>query len=278
MKCKFVNNGAILYFCRLLTMKKMKERALILITNDDGGEAEGIKALTEAMCKLGDVVVMAPDGPRSGMSTAITAGIPISYTLIEETKGLTVYRCTGTPADCVKLTVNEVLERKPDLVVSGVNHGGNHAISVHYSGTIGAVVEGCAFDIPSIGVSLYQYRKGADFSESVRLGSLLAKEVLEKGLPHGTYLNMNVPNVSQVKGMSVCRQADGKWIKEYRRETGENGTMQYWLTGEFMNYEPIFPDNDTRMLHEGYASVVPCRLDVTDYTFTEELKTWSLGR
>ena len=144
----------------------MKKQALILVTNDDGIEAQGIRALTDGLRMLGDVVVMAPDGPRSGMSTAITTSTPISYTCIERAEGLTVYRCTGTPTDCVKLYLNRVADRKPDLVVSGINHGGNQAISVHYSGTMGAVVEGCALDIPSMGVSLYQYRPEADFSES----------------------------------------------------------------------------------------------------------------
>lgn len=254
----------------------MKKRPLILVTNDDGGEAEGIKALTAGLRDLGDVTVMAPDGPRSGMSAAISSAVPISYSLIEASEGVTVYHCTGTPADCVKLAVNEVLDRKPDLLVSGINHGGNHAISVHYSGTLGAAVEGCTFDIPSIGISLYKYKKDADFSESVRLGRLLAIEVMEKGLPRGTYLNLNIPNIPQVKGISVCRQANGKWTKEYRRETGEDNKVRFWLTGEFQNSEPIFPDNDTLMLKEGYASLVPCMLDVTDYTFMETLKGWDL--
>lgn len=254
----------------------MKKQALILVTNDDGIEAQGIRALADGLHELGDVVVMAPDGPRSGMSTAITTNVSISYTCIERAEGLTVYRCTGTPTDCVKLYLNEVADRKPDLVVSGINHGGNQAISVHYSGTMGAVVEGCALDIPSMGVSLYQYKPEADFSESVRLAQQLAKEVLRRGLPHGIYLNLNVPNRAKVKGMAICRQADGRWIKEYRQTYDENGEPQFWLTGEFLNYEPIFPDNDTRMLDAGYASLVPCKLDVTDYAFMETLKDWQI--
>ena len=135
----------------------MNDRPLILITNDDGVEAKGIKELTECLRDLGDLVVFAPDGPRSGMSSAITAENPIRYSLVKKETGLTVYKCTGTPVDCVKLSINEVLDRKPDLLVSGINHGGNMAIAVLYSGTLGAAAEGCVFGVPSIGVSLLDH-------------------------------------------------------------------------------------------------------------------------
>lgn len=187
----------------------MNDRPLILITNDDGVEAKGIKELTECLRDLGDIVVFAPDGPRSGMASAITSLVPIKYTLVRKEKGLTVYSCTGTPVDCVKLAINEVLERKPDLLASGINHGGNHAICIQYSGTMGAAAEGCVFGIPSMGVSLLDHRADADFAESCRLGRMLARRIIKEGLPHGTYLNLNVPNVPNVKGMKVCRQADG---------------------------------------------------------------------
>lgn len=144
----------------------MNDRPLILITNDDGVEAKGIKELTECLRDLGDIVVFAPDGPRSGMASAITSLVPIKYTLVRKEKGLTVYSCTGTPVDCVKLAINEVLERKPDLLASGINHGGNHAICIQYSGTMGAAAEGCVFGIPSMGVSLLDHRADADFAES----------------------------------------------------------------------------------------------------------------
>ena len=186
----------------------MNDRPLILITNDDGVEAKGIKELTECLRDLGDIVVFAPDGPRSGMASAIISLVPIKYTLVRKEKGLTVYSCTGTPVDCVKLAINEVLERKPDLLASGINHGGNHAICIQYSGTMGAAAEGCVFGIPSMGVSLLDHRADADFAESCRLGRMLARRIIKEGLPHGTYLNLNVPNVPNVKGMKVCRQAD----------------------------------------------------------------------
>ena len=158
-----------------------KERPLILITNDDGYLAKGINELVNSLRDLGDLVVFAPDGPRSGMSSAITSLIPIKYALVREEPGLTVYRCTGTPVDCVKLA---------DLLVSGINHGGNMAICVNYSGTMGAAIEGCIFDVPSLGVSLLDHRADADFTESCRLGRQVAQKVLEEGLPHGTYCRM----------------------------------------------------------------------------------------
>ena len=243
----------------------MNDRPLILITNDDGVEAKGIKELTECLRDLGDLVVFAPDGPRSGMSSAITAENPIRYSLVKKENGLTVYKCTGTPVDCVKLSINEVLDRKPDLLVSGINHGGNMAIAVLYSGTLGAAAEGCVFGVPSIGVSLLDHEPDADFSECCRLARMMARRILKEGLPAGTYLNLNVPKVETVKGIKVCRQAAGKWVKEYTRSENGAGKPVFWLTGSFENAKPIHPDNDTLALDSGYASLVPCKLDVTDY-------------
>lgn len=174
------------------------ERPLILITNDDGVHAKGINELIKCLRDLGDLVVFAPDGHRSGMSSAITSEIPIKYKMTKQEEGLTVYRCTGTPVDCVKLALNEVLDRKPDLLVSGINHGGNMAICINYSGTMGAAAEGCIFDVPSMGVSLLDYSPQADFTESCRLAHILAERVLKNGLPHGTYLNLNVPDRKSV--------------------------------------------------------------------------------
>jgi 5'-nucleotidase len=191
---------------------------------------------------------------------------------VKQEDGLRIYSCTGTPADCVKLAVSSILPVKPDLLVSGINHGGNSALSVHYSGTLGAAVEGCVFDIPSFGVSLDGYTPGADFSESCRLGYMLAKQTLKYGLPHGVYLNLNVPNIPHTKGVSVGRQTDGKWIREYKSEKDENGKALYWLTGDYEPSGPDYPDNDITLLDNGYASLVPCKLDVTDYAFMDELK------
>ena len=252
-----------------------KKKPLILLTNDDGVDADGIFNLTGALHSLGTLVVFAPESPQSGMSSAITIKEPIGYKRIIKDEGLTVYSCTGTPVDCVKLALNEVLPVKPDLIVSGINHGGNQALSLHYSGTIGAAFEGCVFDIPSFGASLCDYHPGSDFSASCRLVRLLAEQVLERGLPRGVYLNLNIPNIPDVKGISVARQTAGKWVREYIREE-RDGEKLFRLTGYYEVSGQAYPDNDITLLNEGYATLVPCKVDVTDYTFMNELKKWKL--
>lgn len=254
----------------------MMKRPLILVSNDDGVQAKGIQVITEALRKLGDVVVFAPDGARSGMSGALTSTLPLKYQLLQEEPGLQVYQCTGTPVDCVKLAMNEVLEQKPDLLVSGINHGGNQAVAVHYSGTLGAAMEGCVFDIPSLGLSLLDGDPDADFDESVRLAMITAENILQKGLPKGIYLNLNVPKGKNIKGIRISRQAPGRWSSEFFRSTDARKNPVFWLQGYFQDYEPENPTNDTSALNDGYASLVPCRVDVTDYAFMEELKDWGL--
>jgi 5'-nucleotidase len=274
----FVGNSNNLYLYNEIERYKsmMNDRPLILITNDDGIQAKGIKELIFCLRAVGDIVVFAPDGPRSGMSSAITSVAPIHYTLVKKEEGLTQYCCSGTPVDCVKLAVNEVLDRKPDLLVSGINHGTNMAICVHYSGTMGAAIEGCIFNIPSIGVSLTDTHPDADFTESCRLARKLARTVLKEGLPKGTYLNLNVPNIPRVKGMKVCKQADGRWVKEFLRMKSPADKEVYWLTGEFQNHHPVQDDSDTVALEAGYASLVPCKIDVTDYAYLNRFKQWEI--
>jgi 5'-nucleotidase len=251
----------------------MKNKPLILITNDDGVNAEGIKELAVCLKDLGELVIFAPDGPRSGMSGAITSLIPLSCSLLEQGEGRKVYSCTGTPVDCVKLAVNDLLDRKPDLLVSGINHGGNMSVCVHYSGTLGAAREGSILGIPSIGISLTDYTKDAVFDECCRLGRQLAGRVLEEGLPENIYLNLNVPNLRHVKGIQICRQAEGRFINEYMRSENAEGEAVYWLTGSLYEDYPLHPENDTSALGAGYASLVPCRIDVTDYASMEQLQT-----
>jgi 5'-nucleotidase len=172
----------------------------------------------------------------------------------------------------VKLALNEVLTKKPDLLISGINYGGNHALSIHYSGTMGAAFEGCVFDVPAFGISLYNCGVGADFKESCRIGAILAKAVLANGLPKGTYLNVNIPNVRQVKGIKPARQTTGRWVREYHKEADANGETAYWLTGEYETSGEDYPDNDVKLLNEGYATIVPCKIDVTDYNYLKNLK------
>ncbi|MDR1500410.1 MAG: 5'/3'-nucleotidase SurE [Tannerellaceae bacterium] len=249
----------------------MKDKPLILVTNDDGIHARGIIELAESLRPLGDLVVFAPDAARSGMSGAITSLIPLTYSLIEKKDGISFYSCSGTPVDCVKLAVNNILDRKPDLLVSGINHGGNMSVCVHYSGTLGATVEGCILGIPSLGISLTDYTGEASFEACCSLGRNLGQRLLSKGLPKGTYLNLNVPSIPHVKGVRVCRQADGRFVNEYMPSHNAWGEPVYWLTGSLQDTTPIHPDNDTSALDAGYASLVPCKIDVTDYVYMEEL-------
>lgn len=249
----------------------MKQKPLILITNDDGFRAKGINELIKALRGRGELIVFAPDGPRSGMSSAITSLTPLKYDTVLQEDDLTIFSCNGTPVDCVKLAINEVLDREPDLLVSGINHGGNMAICVNYSGTMGAAAEGCIFGIPSIGLSVLDHRPDADFRECCRLGIKVIDDVLAHGLPHGTYLNLNVPVVERVKGLKVCHQADGRWIKEFKRSENASGHPVFWLTGEFRN-DDTRADNDMLTLDNGFATLVPCKVDVTDYQFLKELR------
>ncbi|HBG58418.1 MAG TPA: 5'/3'-nucleotidase SurE, partial [Porphyromonadaceae bacterium] len=186
-------------------------KPLILITNDDGYQAKGIASLTEAMKGLGEVIVFAPDSHRSGMSSAITTSHPLRARMIHHEKDLKAYICNGTPVDCVKLALNEFVDRKPDLLVSGINHGSNAGISVLYSGTMGAAIEGCVFDVPSVGFSLCDFTPDADFSATATVARNLAKKVLEAGLPKGVCLNVNVP-MGKVKGIRMTTQTQGKWV------------------------------------------------------------------
>jgi 5'-nucleotidase len=248
---------------------------LILISNDDGFDAKGIKELTKAVAPLGDIVVIAPDGPRSGMSSAITSIQPIQIKLLEEKPGLKIYSCTGTPVDCVKLGINQILDKKPDLIVTGINHGSNASICVLYSGTMGAAIEGCIFGIPSIGFSLTDYHPDADFKNAAHYANLVSKKILKEGLPRGICLNVNVPNTDNVKGIRICNQTEGQWIKEFYT-TEENGELQYWLTGEFDNFEPDNQDSDEWALANGYVSVVPTQIDMTAHKMIDKLKHWEL--
>jgi len=252
----------------------MNSKKLILVTNDDGVDAMGLTALTDCLRGLGEVVVLAPDGPRSGMSGAITSNGPITYALVKKEADLTVYSCTGTPVDCVKLALNEVLDRQPDLLISGINHGGNFGICVHYSGTMGAAIEGCIWRVPSIGASLMTHRPDADFSEASRLVRMLAEKVLQEGLPNGTYLNLNVPHILPIKGIAVCYQADGRWFNEFNTTEEAEGQTTYWLTGNYKNYSPTDSMADFNLLSNGYATLVPCKIDVTDYDFLHTLRKW----
>jgi 5'-nucleotidase len=256
-------------------MSDINNKPLILITNDDGDQANGINVLTKVMAQLGQVVVLAPDGPRSGQSNAITVNQPIRFKMLEQSENITRYSCTGTPTDCVKLAMNELFDRKPDLLVSGINHGSNAAINVIYSGTMGAVLEGCEYGIASIGFSLDDHAMNADFSKFEPYILKIAQKVIQEGLPYGTCLNINCPK-GDVKGIKVVRQCEGHWTKEFEKRTDPTGRNYFWLTGYFENHEPQATDTDIWAMENGYISVVPTKIDMTAYDFIHTANRWGL--
>lgn len=252
----------------------MKERPLILVTNDDGFTAPGIKALTQMMLPLGDVVVVAPESPQSGMGHAVTINATLYLNKIRQEAGaFPIYSCSGTPVDCVKLAVNEILGKKPDICVSGINHGGNASINVLYSGTMSAAVEAGIEGIPAIGFSMLDYNWDADFSHTRPYVLQLVSKVLVSGLPKGVVLNVNFPK-DPIKGVRICRQAKGYWIEQIDKRTNPQGKEYYWLTGDFITHETD-AESDWQALKDGYASIVPVQFDLTAYQAMNDLKKWS---
>ncbi len=209
------------------------------------------------------------------MSGAISSLTPLRATVLKKEENLITYICNGTPADCVKLALHEFVDRKPDLVLSGINHGSNAAISVIYSGTMGAAIEGCIAKIPSIGLSLCDHSPNADFSESKRISRLLVEKVLQEGLPQGICLNVNIPK-RDVKGIKVSSQTHGKWVDEYKRSQDGVGKDVFWMKGYFENWEKGNENSDEWALANGYAAVVPVKIDMTAHDFIPELKKWNL--
>jgi 5'-nucleotidase len=251
------------------------KRPLILITNDDGIEARGIHSLVDAVRHLGDVVVVAPDGPRSAQSSAITVNTHLRFWKHQEKDGLVMYRCNGTPCDCVKLALYTILDRQPDIILAGINHGTNAAINVLYSGTMGAVFEGCTEGIPAVGFSLDSHDPRADFSEAVKYAVAITQKVLTEGLPKDICLNVNIPLGENLKGMRVCRQCYGRWNERFVCRQDPGGNNYYWLTGEFINLEPDATDTDQYAMDHGYVAIVPCQVDFTHYSSVQQLSHWN---
>lgn len=256
----------------------MKEKKLILVTNDDGVNAKGIKCLIEVAHEFGDVAVVAPKEAMSGMSHAITIKNPLRIKKLTEEEGYTVYSCTGTPVDCVKLAFNQLLERRPDLVLSGINHGSNASASVVYSGTMAAAMEGCVNFVPSIGFSLSSFDADADFSGAKIIARQVIERVIKEGLDDGVCLNVNVPemNGEAIKGIKIVRQSKGHWKEEFDRRMDPHKGEYFWLTGYFHNAEPDSEDTDEFVLKENYASIVPVSVDLTAHNYIEKLKKWNL--
>lgn len=242
-------------------------RPLILVTNDDGITAPGIRALVEVASKLGEVVVVAPDSPQSGMGHAVTIHDPVRIHEAKVFEGIEAYECTGTPVDCVKLAKHLILrDRIPALALSGINHGSNAAINILYSGTLSAAMEASLEGIPSIGFSLLDFAYEANFEPAKPYLTELISFVLEHGLEAGSLLNVNIPKLpgEEIKGMKICRQADSRWEEEFKEAIDPRGQKYYWLTGKFVNMDHG-EDTDLWALDNGYISVVPSMHDLTNY-------------
>ncbi|MFD1628373.1 5'/3'-nucleotidase SurE [Pseudopedobacter beijingensis] len=253
-----------------------KNKPTILVVNDDGIIAPGIKALIEVVKEIGDVVVVAPDSPQSGTGHAITISKPLRFDKVDMYEGIEMYKCSGTPVDCVKLAVNKVFKgKKPDICVSGVNHGLNSSINVIYSGTMSAAVEGAIEGIPSVGFSLDDFSWNANFEHCKKYVHKLVLQILEHGLPQGVLLNVNFPSGEHIKGLKICRQANAKWKEEFDERTDPYHRNYYWLTGVFQNLDKG-EDSDVWALENGYASVVPVQFDLTAHHAISLLNSWNL--
>ncbi len=252
------------------------KKPLILVTNDDGINAAGIRNLAEIMSEMGEVVVVAPDQPRSGQGHAITIETPIKYQKLNSNPGYPVYTCNGTPVDSVKIAKNRILPRHPDLLVSGINHGSNSSINIIYSATVAAVLEGAMAGIPSIGFSLLDYSPFANFDHARPFVKKVAAKVLEEGLPEGTAINVNFPPPKDkpYKGLKVCRQAKGQWEEDFEVRTDPRKSEYFWLKGIFNNMDAAATDTDEHALKNNYVSLVPIQFDFTAHHMINELKSW----
>ncbi len=247
---------------------------LILITNDDGLYATGLRTLIEVMEEFGKVVLVSTQESMSGMSMALTVKTPLRVKLLEETDRRKVYTCNGTPTDSIKLAVNQLLERKPDWVVSGINHGANASVSVLYSGTMAAAIEGCLYGIDSVGFSMSDFSRTADFSICRKFIRIVMLKLTEMTLPNGICLNVNIPSVpeNEIKGIKICRQSKGNWKEEFEKRKDPMGRTYYWLTGMFQNQEPESTDTDEWALANNYVSIVPVSVDMTAHAYIDTLK------
>ncbi len=252
-------------------------KPLIFVTNDDGISSKGIRSLVEVAEQFGEVVIIAPDKPQSGMGHAITITSPLRLSASDLFDGHEAFSCSGTPVDCVKLGIYEIMHRKPDLLLSGINHGENTSTNVLYSGTMSAAVEGAMEGIPSIGFSLKDFDADADFRATQEVAKKLIGESLENKMHSHTCLNVNVPlgTPDQIKGIRICKQAHAFWEDRFDKRLDQFGRPYYWLTGDFECVSDD-PDSDLRAMSESYASVVPTQFDLTAYAAMDKLKTWKL--
>ena len=256
------------------------KRPLLLISNDDGYQAKGIRQLVEMLSDYGDILVCAPDSARSGSSCCFSVTTPLTLTLEEKRPGVEIWSCNGTPTDCVKMALAELCPRKPDMVIGGINHGDNASVNTHYSGTMGVTLEGCMKYIPSVAFSLCDHRADADF-EPLRLYIReITRRVLQDGLPLGVCLNVNFPLLgdprTSYKGVRVCRMAKGTWSSEVTKCRHPRGYDYWWMVGHYRNDEPEAEDTDNWALNHGFVAITPTQIDVTAYSAMDLIKDWNL--
>ncbi|MBQ9669036.1 MAG: 5'/3'-nucleotidase SurE [Prevotella sp.] len=250
-------------------------RPLILISNDDGYEARGINCLVDMLSPMADIVVCAPEGPRSGFSCAFSATTPLLLTLRQRREGVEIWSCNGTPVDCVKMALAEIItDRRPDMVIGGINHGDNASVNSHYSGTMGVTIEGCMKYIPSVAFSICDHRADADFEPLRPYIVEFTRRVLAEGLPKGVCLNINFPVVEAFSGVRVCRMAEASWTNELRKCHHPRGYDYYWMVGTYQNDEPESDDTDNWALQHGYIAITPTTIDVTAYEALRQMKDW----
>ena len=252
-------------------------KPLILITNDDGFTAKGLNELIDVAKQFGELLVVAPDQPQSGMGHAITVNNPIRFHQTDYYKEITGYQCSGTPVDCIKAGMYLLKDRKPDLILSGINHGSNVSTNVLYSGTMSAAVEGALEGIPSIGFSLTNYASDANFNASKAIvKEIVGKAILNK-MKKGICLNVNIPDVelSKIKGIKTCRQGEAFWDDTFDERVDPLGKKYYWLTGSFKSHEDS-EDTDVNQLNNNYVTVVPTQFDMTAHKSIGEIQNWNL--
>lgn len=252
------------------------KRPLLLISNDDGYQAKGINSLVEMLKDIADILVCAPETACSGMACAFSAMTPLRLHLREKREGVEVWSCNGTPVDCVKMALAELVPRKPDMVIGGINHGDNASVNVHYSGTMGVTLEGCMKYIPSVAFSLCDHQEDADFEPLRPYVRTITERVLKEGLPLGVCLNVNFPLVTDYKGVRVCRMAKGTWGNEVAKCHHLRGYDYWWMVGNYTNDEPEAEDTDNWALTHGYVAITPTQIDVTAYSALDLIKNWQL--
>ena len=254
------------------------KKPLILISNDDGYLAKGIQCLVDMVRTLADVLVCAPDEGRSGFACAFSATTPLRLHHRHSEQGVDIWSCNGTPVDCVKIALSQLCpKRRPSLIIGGINHGDNASVNVHYSGTMGVVLEGCMKYIPSVAFSLCDIRPNADFDPVRKLVIKITTKLLNEGLPHGVCLNVNFPLVPSFQGVRICRMAFGTWSKEIVHCHHPKGYDYYWMTGEYTNDEPNDDTTDNWAIKHGYVAITPTKIDVTSYETIQQIKDWNLS-